>query len=225
MPGRPDGTTQRSVQAIHRRQGLAVRVSEPQEASGPPDGHDWLGGRLAVRAYGQLDLYAPEAGRFVIRDVPMAPGENRLVAWATDPATGLRSADSETVLVTVPEEAFADLAVAPEGVVSLPPVPLAARPAQLRVRVENRGDRDAGATEQSPAIAVPVRGVRQASARRSIGVTMRSVFSARVTWAPPITYGRTAAVASSPHPTAASSAQRTARFHLVMIPSAFRWSD
>jgi subtilase family serine protease/Tol biopolymer transport system component/flagellar hook assembly protein FlgD/fibronectin type 3 domain-containing protein len=151
----PEGTTLRSVHAIHQRQDLRVTVSEPREGYGAPHTHDWLGGRLAIRVYDQLDLYAPEAGRFVIRDVPLVPGENRLVARATDPATGLESADSETVLVTVPEEAFPDLAVVPEGIVSLPPVPLAARPAQLRVRVENRGAASAGETEVRVRVATP----------------------------------------------------------------------
>ena len=45
----PDGTTLRSVHAIHQRQGLRVTVSEPQRAEGTPDAHDWLGGSLAVR--------------------------------------------------------------------------------------------------------------------------------------------------------------------------------
>jgi subtilase family serine protease len=140
-------TTLRSVHAIHQEQGLRVTVSEPQEAWGIPDAHEWFGETLAVRAYEQMDFYASEAGRFVVRDVALAPGENRLVARASDPATGRTSPDSETVLVTVPEEAFPDLAVVSGGIVSLPPVPLAAEAAQLRVRVENRGEVDAGETD------------------------------------------------------------------------------
>jgi subtilase family serine protease len=142
-----DGTTLWSVHAIHQVQSVRVTVSGPQEEDGPPDTHEWLGARLAIRMADELDLYAPEAGRFVVRDVALAPGENRLVARATDPATGLESPDSETVLVTVPEEDFPDLAVVPGGILSLPPIPLAAHDAQLRVRVENRGEADASETE------------------------------------------------------------------------------
>ena len=140
-------TSLRSVHAIHQKQGLRVTVSEPQQASGIPDAHGWFGGTLAVRAYEKMDFYASEAGRFVVRDVALAPGENQLVARAADPATGRTSPDSETVLVTVSEEAFPDLAVVSGGILSLPPVPLAAEAARLRVRVENRGEVDAGETE------------------------------------------------------------------------------
>ena len=49
--------------------------------------------------------------------------------------------------MTVPVEAFPDLAVVSGGILSLPPVPLAAHAAQLRVRVETRGASGAPATE------------------------------------------------------------------------------
>ncbi|HEX9189180.1 MAG TPA: CARDB domain-containing protein, partial [Vicinamibacteria bacterium] len=142
-----DGTRLRSVHAIDQRQGQRVTVAEPQPVFAELDAHDWLGGRLALRTYDQLELFAPEPGLFVVRDVPLAPNENRLVARASEPTSSLSSAASETVLVTVADEAFPDLVVPPAGIVSLPPVPLATRPAFLRLRVENGGETDAGGVE------------------------------------------------------------------------------
>lgn len=148
-------TSSWSVHAIHQKQGLRVTLSEPRQAESIPGTHEWFGETLAVRSHEQMDFYASEAGRFVVPDVALAPGENRLVARASDPATGRTSPDSETVLVTVPEWAFPDLAVVPTGIVSLPGVPLAASAAQLRVRVENRGEADAGETEVSVRVVGP----------------------------------------------------------------------
>jgi len=150
-----DGTTLRSVAAIHQRLGLRVTVSEPRPAEAPPDAHEWLGGRLALRVGAELDRYAPEAGRFLIRDVPLVPGENRLVARATDVETGQGSSDSAAVLVTVAEQAFPDVGVVSEGIVSLPPLPLAGLLAELRVHAFNRGDADAGETEIRVRVVAP----------------------------------------------------------------------
>ena len=82
-----------------------------------------------------------------MRDVPLVPGENRLVARATDLATDLSSPDSETVLITVPEDAFPDLAVEAATVLAAPPVPLVGESSQLRVRVSNQGAADSGESD------------------------------------------------------------------------------
>jgi CARDB/FlgD Ig-like domain/WD40-like Beta Propeller Repeat len=137
-----------SIRAIHQQLDLRVTVRGPGEPTWSlPASLDWLGGRLAVREDDQLTLYAPDAGRFVVRGVPLAPGENRLVARATDPTTGLVSTDSETVLVTVPEDVFPDLVVTPDGIGLLPPVPVAGQPAHVQVWVDNRGAQDSEETD------------------------------------------------------------------------------
>jgi subtilase family serine protease/flagellar hook assembly protein FlgD len=173
----PEATPLRSVLAVHQRLGLRVTVSPPQEAYAP-DAHEWLGGRLGIRVGERLDLYAPEAGRFVVHDVPLSPGENRLVARATDLATGLTSADSETVVVTVPAEAFPDLAVVPEGILAAPPVPLAGQPVQLRLRVDNRGDVDSGELDVRVRVAEPAGAVVVESR-----ATLPNVVSGQESWA------------------------------------------
>ena len=116
----PEGWTMGSLRAAHR-QGLRVTVTQLQSGYWSPEAHEWLAGQLAVREQERLSLFSPEAGRFVVREVPLAPGENRLVARALDPATDLESADSETVVVTVPGDAFPDLAAFPEGIGSASP--------------------------------------------------------------------------------------------------------
>ncbi len=81
------------------------------------------------------------------------------MARALDPATGLESADSETVVVTVPGDAFPDLAALPEGIVSAPPVPVAGQATQLRVQVVNVGDNDASEAEVLVRVIDPAGGV------------------------------------------------------------------
>ena len=68
----------------HRRRQL-------QSAWTRPEAHDWVGGQLALRAAGLLERFAPVAGRFVVPDVALRPGENHLVARATDPAPSSRA--------------------------------------------------------------------------------------------------------------------------------------
>ncbi len=132
------------VFVLHQGTGIHVPASTFGHAE-VPGVHAWIDGELAVASQGWLDRHAPVAGRFVLPEVPLVVGENRLVARATDSDTGLSSEDSEVVLVTVPEDAFPNLLVAGLGV--SPPVPLAGRAGNVRVRVENLGIEDAEETE------------------------------------------------------------------------------
>jgi subtilase family serine protease/flagellar hook assembly protein FlgD len=141
LQGQPDGSTLRWIVARHGVGGTSLTVRGPEEtwSVAPPDAHEWLGGRLVVRDGIHVESFAPEAGRFVFGDVALSPGENRIVARASDVTTGLTSADSETVLVTVPEESFPNLVVEPSDVDAVPPVPVAGWAGQVRVRVRNAG--------------------------------------------------------------------------------------
>lgn len=142
-----EGETLRSVVARHPGSALATTVSGPRVSQLWPEDHEWRQGSLALRDGLALDLWAPEAGRFRLPGVPLSPGENLLVARATDPATGLTSADSEAVLVTVPRETFPDLAVAPNGILSTPAVPQSGTAMRFRVRVDSVGAAGAGAAD------------------------------------------------------------------------------
>src|SRR5262249_12353320 len=66
--------------------------------------HAWLAdGRLAIVMSHVVDTFAFERGLFEFKDVGLEAGENRLVARATDPGSGLASPDSDTVRVSVPD--------------------------------------------------------------------------------------------------------------------------
>jgi subtilase family serine protease/flagellar hook assembly protein FlgD len=147
LQDQPDGPTLRWIVARRGVAGTSLDVRGPDEtwSVAPPDAHEWLGGRLVVRDGSHVESFAPEAGLFRLRDVALAPGENHLVARAGDPTTGLTSPDSETVLVTVPEESFPNLVVEPSDVDTVPPVPVAGRAGQVRVRVRNAGSAAADA--------------------------------------------------------------------------------
>lgn len=132
-------TTLRAVRATHQGTGLTVTIAEPELGAGPPDSHEWTGGTLVVRDAERLKRYLPEGGWFVMRGVPLEPGENRLVARATDAASGLASPDSDPVLVTTVEAAFPDFVVTPEALLVSPALPRRSQPAEVRVRVANAG--------------------------------------------------------------------------------------
>ena len=144
-----------SLRAREERTGLVVTVVAAQGAWTRAEGHDWVGGQLALRAAGLLERFAPVAGRFVVPDVALRPGENHLVARATDPVTELSSPDSEAVTVTVSEGAFPDLVVEAADIRAVPALPAVGRPARIYVRVRNVGALDAGESDVAIRVADP----------------------------------------------------------------------
>jgi len=96
-------------------------------------------GYLAAFREGSVSFHPGFEGSFEILDVPLAPGENLLVAEARDPASGLRSPESLPVTITVPEDVLPDLAVAPADLYAAPLVPRTGQPALLVARVRNLG--------------------------------------------------------------------------------------
>ncbi len=142
-----EGETLRSVVARRLESGLVTTVSGPRVSQAWPEDHEWRQGSLSLRDGLALETWSPEAGRFLVPGVPLSPGENLLVARATDPATGLTGADSAPVLVTVLAESFPDFAVTPVGILPVPGIPLAGSPMRFRVRVDNRGATDADASD------------------------------------------------------------------------------
>ena len=135
-----------------------MTVSEPQEAYGLPDGHDWVGGRLAdprVRPAGPLRPRGRSLRRARRRRSPRA----RTGSWPgrPTPRRASTSPDSETVLVTVPEEAFPDLAVVPERhPVAAPRAPRGARRrssacASRTAATSTRARRTSSSASSSPA--------------------------------------------------------------------------
>ena len=126
---------------------FVTTVSGPRDSPQWPEDHEWRQGALSLRDGLALETWSPEAGRFLVPGVPLSPGQNLVVARATDPATGLTSADSEAVLVAVLPESFPDLAVTPVGILPVPGVPLAGSAMRFRVRVDNRGATDADASD------------------------------------------------------------------------------
>ena len=107
-------------------------------AESPPILHEWSGQRLAI-AGSSLVFYAAANG-FHFQAVPLAPGQNLLVARAFDSAPGLWSPDSETVRLTVAASAFPDLTVS--SVQAYPSVPIIGEPVQLSARLVNLGQLD-----------------------------------------------------------------------------------
>jgi subtilase family serine protease/Tol biopolymer transport system component len=137
------GTEVAAVRVRQDRTGLVVTAVDDQAGWTRPDGHDWVGGQLALVSGALVERFEVEAGRFVVRDVALHPGVNHLVVRATDPVTYLTSPDSDTVTVEVSGDAFPDLAVEAEDVRADPALPAIARPAQVHVRVRNLGPVDA----------------------------------------------------------------------------------
>lgn len=88
---------------------------------------------------GTISILPGFDGAFALELVPLAPGENTLVARALEPLNGLSSADSQPVLVTVAEAAFPDLAVGPADVQAYPAAPVTGQAVSLSVRVRNQG--------------------------------------------------------------------------------------
>ena len=144
-----------SLRAREGTTGLTLTVVEAQAAWTRPDAHEWLGDQLAIEALGVLQRFAPGGGRFVLRDVALRPGDNHLVARATDPSTGLTSADSATVTVTVSADAFPNLTVDADDIRSVPALPAVGHAAQVFVRVRNVGAADAGETDVSVRVTEP----------------------------------------------------------------------
>jgi hypothetical protein len=81
------------------------------------------GGFLGAIDQGTFSVRPGFAGSFEVKDVPLEIGENQLVARAEDTRSGLSSADSLPVTVTVPAEGFPDLAVTAADVFASPLVP------------------------------------------------------------------------------------------------------
>ena len=121
--------------ARHRATGIDVPASEFRYSE-VPGVHEWIGDELTVVSGGWLERHSPVAGRFLLPEVALLPGENRLVARATDPETGLTSEDSEVVLVTVPENAFPNLVITASGWL------LAAGPGGRSSRLGSGSDRE-----------------------------------------------------------------------------------
>ena len=90
-----------SLRAAHRGRASRVTVSEPQSGwAGPGRLTSGSAASSPCASRSSLDLFSPEAGRFVVRDVAAgAGGEPARGAGAPTPRRGLASADSETVLV------------------------------------------------------------------------------------------------------------------------------
>ena len=141
------GEPLRSVLARRLESAFVTTVSGPRASPAWPEDHEWRQGGLCLRDGLALETWSPETGRFLVSGVPLSPGENVVVARATDPATRLTSADSEAVLLTVLPESFPDLAVTPIGILPVPGVPLAGSAMRFRVRVDNRGATDADASD------------------------------------------------------------------------------
>jgi subtilase family serine protease/flagellar hook assembly protein FlgD len=114
------------------------RVSEPGTY---PLVHQWTSsGALVVGRFATPELRTfPGYTSFRFDSVRLVPGLNALVARATHEESGLVSADSDPVAVTVAEDTFADLAVDRADVGSYPAMPLAGQEAVLSARVRNVG--------------------------------------------------------------------------------------
>ena len=134
-----DGAILRTLVARQLASGFSNPVGAPRESSSWPEDHEWRGGRLGLADSAQFEFFAPEPGRFLLPLVPLQPGENLLVARATDTTSGLTSPDSEAVLVTVPQDPFPDLVVASDGLLLAPSVAPVGREVHIRVRVDNVG--------------------------------------------------------------------------------------
>ena len=102
--------------------------------------HEWVeADRLAVIVDDAARFLTPADGFFDLKDITLAPGENRLGARSTDPLTGLTGADSETVRVAVDHALFPDLAVSAGDLSSYPAVPSIGQRARLAAVVRNLG--------------------------------------------------------------------------------------
>jgi subtilase family serine protease/flagellar hook assembly protein FlgD len=195
-PGSPESL--RSVVVRHLRSAAATVVGGgPRESSLWPVDHEWRQGRLSLRDGFALEAWAPEAERFLLPGVPLSPGENLLVARATDPVTRLTGVDSEAVLVTVDAHAFPDLAVAPGGILSIPPVPLAGRASRLRLRVDNRGAAGVAAAELEVRVTGPAGDVLDTTVAAP-PIDAGSTAWLDVGWTPPLPGRYTVRVAADP---------------------------
>jgi subtilase family serine protease/fibronectin type 3 domain-containing protein len=106
--------------------------------------HEWVdGNQLAGLIGSDVRFLTPAEGFFDVKDIHLAPGDNVLVARATDPLTGVTGADSEAVHVTVAPSQFADLAVTAADLTSYPTVPVVGQSVRLATAVRNHGSAQA----------------------------------------------------------------------------------
>jgi hypothetical protein len=107
--------------------------------SGPLTLHQWTAlHTLAVSFADRLALLAAE-GQFRLDGVRLAPGENVVLARATDADEGLTGADSRPIRLTVAASQFADLEVASDDVSTYPSIPGVGQGTLLKAHVGNAG--------------------------------------------------------------------------------------
>lgn len=174
---------QHQVTASHRTQSLTVVVHRLAPGA-EVDSHDWTRGGLSVVSGDWLRRFTPVDGRFALSDVALHPGENRLVARATDPVADLESPDSAAVLVTAPDASFPNLRVEPASVSAVPPVPLAAVDAELRIVVANVGDTNAETTDVRVTVLDPEGGLVDDWVATLAAVSPGESEEVRVPWTP-----------------------------------------
>ena len=124
-----------------------VVASWPSGFASASDVHDWVsGGYLAFQRDKRVRVYPSFAGAFHVQSVTLDPGANVVEAEAIEPSTGALSPPSLALTVTVPFEAFPDLAVEASGLVSYPTVPIAGQPTVVSARIRNVGQAAAPGT-------------------------------------------------------------------------------
>jgi flagellar hook assembly protein FlgD/Tol biopolymer transport system component len=141
-----DAGPQRVVRAIDRRTRTTTEVVGPQPMSSTDHWarklivDEWTAaGRLALSLGEETAFFTLFDGSFELDDVPLSAGENVLVARSTHRGSGLVSADSAAVSVTVSGMALPDLAVSAASLVTYPTVPVIGRAASVTARVANVG--------------------------------------------------------------------------------------
>lgn len=107
---------------------------------GYADLHEWTDFGIVVSLADRVGVWRRcPRGAFKVPGVPLAPGENVLVARELDLGTTLVSPDSAPVRIEVPESAYPDLEVRAAEITSYPRVPRLSEAARLDVVVRNVG--------------------------------------------------------------------------------------
>jgi hypothetical protein len=178
-----DGRLARSLRLAPLR-GAGLALGSSPEAVVAPGESAWLAGRPTIRDGATIRVFDLERGWFSLRDVALEPGVNMLVARASDPATGLLSAASEAVVLTIPNEAFPNLAVEEGGIETLPSLPRRGRPAYLRIRVKNLGTQDASDVTVAVRVLRPDGGAPVETSRRVASLSAGDSAWVSVPWTP-----------------------------------------
>ena len=118
--------------------------------------HDWVkGGYLAFLHEGRVRLFPSFDGAFHVPNVGLSPGSNVVEVEGIEVTTGAVSGSSLPIVVTVPSEAFPDLAVSAADLASYPTIPLVGQPSVVSARVRNVGAGPAAASSVRLSVRAP----------------------------------------------------------------------